>query len=301
MEALTLALKAVVQKGDIVAIENPTFCRLLSLMDELGFQVAEVPVDPKSGLVIEKLEEIIHSRNVKACLFTPNFHNPLGTLMPEERKEKLVNLLNRHEVPVIEDDIFSDLHNGKGRPNSLRVHDRKDLVLTCCSYSKILTPGLRIGWIIPGNRFKEKVWRLKSSVSISTSALDQYVLSRFMSNGMFDRYLRSLRATIRKQVRDTARAVEKHFPKGTRLVLPEGGVLLWVQLPRGVDSMEVYKRALKHGISIVPGIVCSASNDSSGFIRINCGYRVAEPIVEGIAALGRIVDELCTGPWREFW
>ena len=119
---------------------------------------------------------------------------------------------------------------------------------------------------------------MKTSVSISTSALDQFVLSRFMSNGMFDRYLRSLRATIRKQVRDTARAVEKHFPKGTRLVLPQGGILLWVQLPCGVDSLEVYKRALKQGISIVPGIVCSASRDFADFIRINCGYPVTEPI-----------------------
>ena len=299
MEALTLALKAVVQKGDIVAIENPTFCRLHSLMDQLDFEIAEVPVDPKNGLIIEKLEKIIHTRDVKACLFTPNFHNPLGTLMPDERKKKLVNLLNRHEIPIIEDDVFSDLHNGKGRPNSLKVYDRKDLVLTCCSYSKILTPGLRIGWIIPGNRFKEKVWKLKTSVSISTSALDQYVLSRFMSSGMFDRYLRSLRASIRKQVRDTARAVEKHFPKGTRLVLPQGGMILWIELPHGVDSLKVYKRALEQAISIVPGIVCSASKDFAGFIRINCGYPVTELIQEGIATLGRIVDELCMESYSE--
>ncbi|MBI5594379.1 MAG: PLP-dependent aminotransferase family protein [Deltaproteobacteria bacterium] len=293
MEALTLALKTVVQKGDIVAIENPTFCRLHNLMEQLGFEIAEVPVDPKNGLVVKELEKILHTRKVKACLFTPNFHNPLGTLMPDERKERLVTLLNRHEIPVIEDDVFSDLHNGKGRPNSLKVYDRKELVLTCSSYSKILTPGLRIGWIIPGNRFKEKVWKLKTSVSISTSALDQYVLSRFMSSGMFDRYLRSLRTTIRKQVRDTALAVEKHFPKGTRLILPQGGMLLWIQLPHGVNSLEVYKRALEQTISIVPGIVCSASRDFTNFIRINCGYPVTELIRKGIATLGRIVDELC--------
>ena len=296
MEALALALKAVVQKGDTLAIENPTFCRLPHLLEQLGVQVAEVPVDPRHGVIVEELEKIISKRDVKACLFTPNFHNPLGTLMPDDKKERLVRLLHRYDIPIIEDDVFSDLHNGQGRPIPLKAYDHKDLVLTCSSYSKILTPGLRVGWIIPGNRFKEKIWKLKTSVSISTSALDQYVLSRFLSSGMFDRYLRSLRDRIRKQVRETARAIQEHFPRGTRLTIPQGGILLWVQLPQGANNLEVYKKAMEHQIAIVPGIVCSTSGHFDNYIRINCGHPLTEPIQEGIAILGRIVEELCKSP-----
>jgi len=156
MEAVTLCLQAVLKPGDTLAIETPTHFGFLQLFKEMGILVLEIPTHPKTGVDIDALENLVKTSSIQACLFIPNIHNPLGTLLADEKKARLVKLLNRHEIPVIEDDINAELFfDGRKRPSLLRAYDRKDLVLTCSSFSKTLAPGFRIGWAIPGRRFRE--------------------------------------------------------------------------------------------------------------------------------------------------
>jgi DNA-binding transcriptional MocR family regulator len=292
MEAVSLSLLAVTRAGDTVATETPTNFTFLQLLKELGRMVVEVPTDPRLGVEVDELEKVLWSHTVRACLLMPNFHNPLGALMPDKRKKRLVNLLQKHEVPAIEDDVSSELYFGEQRPAPLKAFDRRDLVLTCSSFSKTLAPGLRIGWVVPGLRYRERIQNLKAGTTVSTSTLDQYLISELLASGAYERQMRSLRNALKKQMVRTALVIQKHFPPDTRLVLPEGGSLLWVQLPSGIDGLSVHRRALEHDIAIIPGVVCSSTGQFDNCIQISCASPFTPATETGIATLGRIVYEL---------
>jgi len=292
MEAVALSMLAIAQPGDTIAVETPTNFGFLQLLQELGLLVMEVPADPRYGVDLDELENIFRRNRIKACLLIPNFHNPLGALMPDNHKLRLIKLISEYEIPVIEDDISSELHFGRKRPMPLKSFDQKDLVLTCSSFSKTLAPGLRIGWAIPGRRYMEKIQSLKAATTVSTSTLDQYLISQYLADGGFERHLRRLRNSLKKQIVRTAFAVQKYFPPGTRLAIPDGGTLLWVELPPQVIGLKVYHKALDHRIAIIPGVVCSNSRQFKNFIQISCGSPFTEEMERGIVRLGEIVSTL---------
>jgi DNA-binding transcriptional MocR family regulator len=291
-EAVALSLLAVTRPGDTVAIEAPTNLTFLQLLKELGLLVAEVATDPRDGVDLEELEKCIRGNKIGACLFMPNFQNPLGALMPDGKKKALVDLLTRHEIPVIEDDISSQLYFGEHRPVPLKAYDREGLVLTCSSFSKTLAPGLRLGYVIPGERFSRKIQRLKAGMTICTSTLDQHLVSEFLAGGGYERHLRVLRGALKKQTLRTALAIQNHFPEQTRLAVPQGGSLLWVQLPAEVDGLDVYQRAFDRHIAIIPGAVCSNSKHFSNYIQVSCAMPFSRKVDAALGALGAMVREL---------
>jgi DNA-binding transcriptional MocR family regulator len=178
------------------------------------------------------------------------------------------------------------------RPLPLKAFSQQGLILTCSSFSKTLAPGLRIGWVIPAKRFKEKVQNLKAATTVSTSTLDQYLVAQYLTGGAYERHLRRLRNALKKQVVRTALAIHEHFPSETRLAIPKGGTLLWVQLPPYVNGLKVYQKALDHRIAIIPGGVCSNSGQFKNFVQISCGAPYTEKVEKGIATLGRIISKL---------
>jgi len=298
-EAVTLCLQAILKPGDVLAVEAPTHFGFLQLFKSLSIMVAEVPTHPEYGVEIDALEELLSRTPVKACLFMPNFHNPLGSLMPDENKARLVELLNRREIPVIEDDICGELFfEGNKRPSLLKQFDRKALVLTCSSFSKTVAPGLRVGWTIPGKRFKEKVLRLKAASTVCTSTLDQHLIARFLDSGACERHMRKIRRAVKGQLLKTVVAIGKHFPEDTRLAVPSGGSLLWVGLHPSVDGLGIYRQALEEKISILPGSACSLSGGFRNYIRIGCGHPFTEATEQGIQKLGRIIADLAAGSKR---
>jgi DNA-binding transcriptional MocR family regulator len=294
-EAIALSLLALVKPGDVVAIESPTHFGFLQLLKEMGLLVVETPTDPQLGVDIEALEKVIRHHPVKVCLFMPNFHNPLGALMPPEHKEKLVRLLNRHDLPVIEDDIYGEMYFQGQRPPLLKSFDRKDLVITCSSFSKVLAPGFRVGWVIPGRRFKEKIQALKGGFSISASTLEQHVLAGFLAGGAYDRYLRTMRNSVKNQVLRIGLAVQKYFPPGLRMAMPQGGPMLWIELPEPADGLDLYYRALDHNIAIVPGLAFSGSVGFRRHIRLGCGTPFSERLDQALRTLGDLVRAACLG------
>ncbi|HSJ01958.1 MAG TPA: PLP-dependent aminotransferase family protein, partial [Verrucomicrobium sp.] len=191
-EALMLALRAVTQPGDVVVVESPTYFGVLHALEELRLKVVEVPMHPRTGMDLDALEKVLQSRNVAACVAVPNFSNPLGSLMPDENKQRLVELLATREVPLIEDDIFGELYFGETRPRVAQAYDKHGLVLLCSSFSKTLAPGYRVGWIVPG-RYYRKVQTLKLTSTLATATLPELAVAEFLANGGYDHYLRSAR------------------------------------------------------------------------------------------------------------
>ena len=289
MEALAVSLQSIVKAGDTIAIETPSFFMVLQLLSSLGVYVVEIPTNPITGVSLSDIKDVIERHDIKACLLMPNFQNPLGALMPDDEKRKIVHYITEQKIPLIEDDIYSELYFGKNRPLPLKTFDKEGWVITCSSFSKTLSPGLRVGWIISGSRFNKKINDQKTAVSISNSTLDQHILLEFLKSGGYDRHLRSLRNSVKKQCFNTAQAISRYFPKGTRLAQPHGGAFLWVQLPEGKSGFHLFQNALKENIAILPGNICSNSDQYDNYIRLSCGFPFDEKIEAGIIRLGEMV------------
>jgi DNA-binding transcriptional MocR family regulator len=251
----------------------------------------EIPTHPREGMSLEGLEQAVRRQKIAACFVAANFQNPLGGCMPDRNKKDLVDILSRRDIPLIEDDVYGDLHFGPERPHAVKAFDKHDSVLLCSSFSKTISPGFRVGWTAPG-RFLEQVRRLKLTNSISTATLLQMTIAEMLHNGGYDRYLRSLRKTYAKQVQLMSQGICKYFPEGTKITRPMGGHVLWVELPKTVDSLELYRRAVEKSISVVPGPLFSSKQHYRNFIRLNCGYPWTERIERALITLGQIAAKL---------
>ncbi len=291
IEAVSLCLQAIAGPGETIVVESPTYPWMLQVIEDLGMFALELPTDPATGVDLDSFKAAVDRNRVSGCILIPNFHNPLGFEMPTENKQALVEFLNKRKIPIIEDDIHGDLFFGRSRPVALQSFDKKGLVLYCSSFSKTLSPGLRIGWVVPG-AFLEQVKRLKLNSSIATTSMSQHLVANFLKSGSYDRHLRKLRTALKNQASNTALAVARHFPKGTRITAPKGGLILWLELDPAVDGMQVFHEARKRKIAILPGIMCSTTKQYKNFIRISCGFRWSEEIEKGIATLGNIVKTL---------
>lgn len=290
-EALNLCLRAVAAPGDVIAIESPTFFGVLQIIESLGMRVCEIPTYPREGICLDELASRLKRCRIKACLFTPNFSNPLGSCMPDEKKREMVKLLARHEVPLIEDDLYGNLPFGSVRPKTAKAFDEAGWVMLCDSFTKTLSPGYRVGWVAPG-RFQERVEFLKFVNTAASPSLPQMAIAEFLRNGSFDSHLRRIRRLYASQTQLMSEAVCKYFPAGTKVTRPTGGMCLWVELPPQVNSLIVYQRALASGISTAPGPIFSPKQAFQNFIRLNCGNPWSETIETAVRDLGRIISQV---------
>lgn len=281
-----LALRAACRQGDTVAIESPAYFNFLQLLAQLDLRALEIPASPGEGMSLEALTYALDHNPVQACMVITNFNNPLGGLMPDPRKQQLVELLETRGIPLIEDDIYGDLSFADQRPSVAKAWDRTGNVLLCSSFTKTLAPGYRVGWIAPG-RFQERIERIKMVINIASATPPQLAIAEFLANGGYDHYLRSIRRVYARQVGQMGEAIGRHFPAGTRVSRPAGGFSLWVEMPEPVDSRELYVQALREGITIAPGPLFSATGKFPNCVRLNAGFW--SPAAEAaVATLGRL-------------
>ncbi|MQA39165.1 aminotransferase-like domain-containing protein [Rugamonas aquatica] len=290
-EAINLCLQAVAQPGDLVAVESPTYYALLQALERMGMRVLEVATDPEQGIDIAALESAIVNQGVKACILMPNFQNPLGFMMSDERKRALVEMLARHDVPAIENDVYHELYYGDTHPSSLKQYDRHGLVLHCNSFSKSLDTGHRIGWTLPG-RYRAQVEKLKFLNSLNTAALPQLAIAEYLKNDGYDFHLRKLRKAYAQQAAIMSAAVRRFFPPGTSVTQPAGGYLLWVTMPPSVRALELYARAQERGISVGAGNMFATGDAWQHCIRLNYSYPWSADVEAAVRMLGQLAGEL---------
>lgn len=291
MEALNLCLETVTQPGDLVAVESPTFYAALQALERRGLRAVEVATHPRTGVDVAALAAVLERHPVKACWLMPNFQNPLGCLMPDESKQALVELLARHEVPLIEDDVYGELYFGAHKPRPAKAWDKKGLVMHCSSFSKSLAPGYRIGWTAAG-RFAKKVGQRKLMSSLAAPVPSQEGLSEYLQHGGYDRHLRQLRQALAQQRHLVLRAIAKAFPAGTKVTQPEGGYFVWVELPRRIDALELHRLALSHDISVAPGHLFSADHRYTHHLRVNFGHPENARVAAALKTVGQIAKAL---------
>ena len=290
IEAIDLCLHAVCKPGDIVAIESPMYFGTLQSLEVHGLRALEIPTHQRDGISLDALKFAIEHNPIKAVLTISNFNNPLGSCIPDEKKKELVELLTAHDIPLIENDVSGEIYFTEKRPLVAKAYDKKGLVMLCSSFSKDISPALRVGWTAPG-RFKNEVEWLKLTSSTAVATLPQMAVAEFLESGGYDHHLRTIRREYANNVNLLSQAVTRYFPPETRVTRPSGGFVLWVQLPENVDSLELYKLALKNNITLTPGYLFSPTNQFSNFIRLNAAAWTY-PIERAVERLGGMVADM---------
>jgi len=205
-------------------------------------------------------------------------------------KKELAAVTAKRNVALIEDDVYGDLSFDGERPKTAKSFDREGLVLLCNSFSKVLAPGFRVGWIQAG-RFQPQVEKLKFITTIASPSLPQRAVAGFIQSGGYDRYLRKLRAAFADQVQRVSQAIGRYFPAGTKVSRPAGGYVLWIELPDKTDAAKLYRNALAQNISILPGVIFSPSGRFQNHIRISCGQTWSDAIDRALITLGKLAEK----------
>lgn len=288
MNAIYYCLNAVTKPGDTIATESPAYFGILQLAKSMGLNVIELPTDPVTGIDLDALKRNINK--ISACCIVSNFSNPLGSLMPDEHKKQLVEMLTFYNIPLVEDDLFGNLFFGETRPKPCKIFDEAGLVMWCGGTSKTLAPGYRVGWAAPG-KFKDKIIWHKLVQTVSTPSLFQEVIADFMENGRYDHHLRKLRQTLHTNCLKFQRGVEDYFPENTKISQPQGGSFLWLELDKKIDTSELFDIAIKQKISFAPGRLFTQHNQFNNCMRLNFALKWDEKLEFDLKRLGKIVKQ----------
>ena len=289
-EALALALRAVAQAGDTVAVESPAWPGTWRTIEALGLTVVEIPTHPRDGVSLEALESLIGQRPIRAAVLTAHVGGPLGANPTDGRRKLLVALLETRGIAVIADDSGGDLPFEGARPKPLKAFERAGGVLLCGACAHTVAPGLGVGWIAAG-RWHARVAALKAATVGATPELASRALAAFFAQGGYELHLRHLRRAFALSVLQTSDALARDFPAATRISRPAGGHGLWVELPAHVDALALHARAVEAGTGYAPGRLFAPGNAYANALRIDCGEPWSSERAAAIATLARVVRE----------
>ena len=287
ISAIAWCMMALAKSGDTIAVESPCFYGILRLAQSLGLKVLELPTSSQTGVDLDALKKILERKKLALCLFVSNFSNPLGSLMPDAHKREAVKLLLHYNVPLIEDDLYGDIYFGVSRPTCCKSYDEAGMVLLCSSVSKTLAPGYRVGWVAPG-KFHHEVSRIKLAHALSCSPITHEVIASFLENGRYEAHLRKLRHTLHTNYLQYVRVISQHFPEATKISRPQGGLSLWVELPRQIDTVDLYNTAIRNKVSISPGHLFTLQKQFNNCMRLGYGMPWSDKLENGLKLLGKL-------------
>jgi DNA-binding transcriptional MocR family regulator len=270
LESITLCLRAVTQPGDVVALESPTLFAFLEILENLHLRALEIPTHPRTGLSLDALQLAFDTQPVKAVLAVPTLSNPIGACMPLGDRHRIARMVAARGIPLIEDVLCNDLAEQDEQRRAVRSFDTTGHVMMCGSFSKTIAPGLRLGWVEAG-RWGTKLARLKESTSGSQTTLLERAMADLLTQPGIEAGYRQIRAAVAARVDEARGLIAQHFPKGTRVTNPPGGFILWVELPRGIDSLALFQACLAENIAIAPGTMFSATDNFRHCIRLGLG------------------------------
>jgi len=296
--AIECALRMCARPGDSIAIESPTYFGMLQAIESAGMKAVEIATDPHNGIDLDQLELAIATRKIACVMLNPTLHNPLGFTMPDSHRKRLVALITRAGVPLIEDDPFHDLYTGAASVSALKRHDQEGMVLYCSSFSKVMGSGYRIGWCLPG-RYRRQMASDLLARQHSVSGLAQLVLSEFVRKNYYAMQTTRLRLAFADQQIKVRALVAQHYPAGTRVSIPEGGYIYWLVLPVAIDIGALYEAAMAAGVSIAPGTLFNAAGTAQHTFRLCIARQWSARVEQDIALVGSLCRQMSQRPaWQ---
>ncbi|RME84635.1 MAG: PLP-dependent aminotransferase family protein [Caldilineae bacterium] len=290
-QALALVLRTLLRPGDTMLIEHPTYMHVLDLLAGSGIHVQPVPLD-EGGLQADKLPELVARHRPKLLYLTPTFQNPTGVCLDPDRARRLLTLAAENDIILLEDDVYRHLWFYRPPPPPLRALDPADNVIYINGYSKCLLPGARIGYLIPPRRFREALRAAHQTLDIAAGELHQRALALYFQEGGFGSHLRRLRQVYRQRLEAMLAALARYMPQGTRWTRPDGGLYIWLQLPRdGPGATTLYVHALELGVAFAPGHLfylpgrAHPGSLAAHSLRLNFALHSPEAIEDGIRRL----------------
>jgi len=294
LQAISIITQEFVNEGDIILAENPCFVGAISVFETYGAKIIGIPID-KEGIDIEALEKVIASLKSppKFLYITPNFHNPAGILYTEQRRRALLKVLSGTDIILIEDDAYGDLFfDSKDQPLTKPLKSYKgydvDIIYTG-SFSKILGPGFRLGYMLSSPEIFEKAESIKQALDACTSNFMQILATEFIERGYLRPYLDFLRIEYRERKDILQRSLKKHMPKGIKWVEPQGGFYMWLSLPDQVMATALFKDCLKQGLVFVTGRTFDPENVNDDHLRLSFSNMPKEDIEKGVILLSQVI------------
>lgn len=294
INAVGMCLQTVTQPGDLVAVESPTFFGFLDLLASLNLKALALPTDARSGVSLPALQLALDTQPIKAVLLVPTLSNPLGSVMPLAQKRALARLMAQYKIPLIEDVVFNDLLATDARRKAVKAYDTEGWVMTCGSFSKTVSPGIRLGWVQAG-RWSKAIATLKRVQGASTNAVLEYALADLLTQGSYEAHLRRLCALMKQRLGHARKLILASFPQGTRVAEPPAGYTLWVELPVGMDSMVLFSRCKQIGIIVGPGQLFCASQRYRHCLRLSFAGAWSPVEQFALAEVGRLACLLESG------
>ncbi len=301
-EAIALCLRAATNPGDLIAVESPCYYGFLQLASMMGLKLIEIPTDPETGMSMEALQLALSQWPVKLVALTARFSNPTGALMPTVKQQQLVELAQKYDVGIIEDDIYGEISFAEtsaaarkqaqedGSFSAIKAFDQDGRVMYCSSFSKTLTAGLRVGWCVPGQWYQDVIDQ-QTFTTFSSSSLSQRAVHSYLQNSQYDRHLRQLRRQLAANLPQFVDAIERYFPAETRFSVPKGGYTLWLALPPRVNAERLYYLARERSMSLVPGSLFTNSDQFDHCIRLNIAHPWTEEIHQALMVLGELAGQ----------
>ena len=288
-QALDLAGRVFLDKGSVVICESPTYLGALQAFNAYNPQYITVDMD-KEGMLVEQLEENIKKYKPRFIYVVSNFQNPSGITLTYERRKHLVKLAKEYYIPIIDDNPYGDLrYVGEDVPSLKSLGG--DLVIELGTCSKIVSPGLRIGWVAASTGVMTMFERMKQGADLHTNTFAQYVLYEYIKEGNLDRHIQEIKAAYSERRDVMIEALKEHFPESVKWIEPEGGLFLWVELPQEVSATALLDEAVKQKVAYVPGKPFYPYEDKDNTLRLNFSNANPELIQEGIKRLGRVFRE----------
>jgi 2-aminoadipate transaminase len=294
-QAIDLISRIYLDPGDAVVVGNPTFLGALQCFNGFQAKVVTAPTD-EHGMKIEALARILENHKPKFIYAIPTFENPTGNSMTEDRKAELYALARVHGVPILEDDPYGDLYFGETRPSSVKALDRENEgVILLRTFSKVLSPGLRVGYAVLPQEVQTRVLPAKQSADLHTTALAQLMIYEYLKSGALEPHLANIREVYRRRRDLMLSAMAKHFPAGCSWTKPEGGLFIWVTLPQGLSSAALLEEAIARKVAFIPGAPFYAHGGGENTFRLNFSNASEQNITEGIERLGDVIRQALLG------
>ncbi len=297
-QSLYLIGKALLDKGDIVITEEPAYLGAVQAFKAVGARFATVPID-ENGMRTDKLEEVLASlrregriNKVKFIYTVATCHNPAGTTMPNDRRKQLLELAEQYDLLVVEDDPYRFIMFEEAEATPIKTIDNSGRTIYLSSFSKILAPGLRLGWAVGPDPIIGKLELLKQPVDLHTPSLPQFIAAEAIKRGVIDRHLPRIRAIYREKRDAMLSALEEHMPESVKWTKPVGGMFVWVWFPEGVNTRELFKKALEKKVAFVPGDAFFPNGGGENTARLNFSYPPPEKLREGVKRLAEAYKEL---------